>query len=170
MSSLSRFRFRATKPHWPHAWVSIGLVAVIACFVAMADGIRNWSVLVVYGIAAVSLFLSIQPWRSYLELDQRGFRIAWGAQSTYIRWCDVTALRPVLQHTGRYGGVAFTATLRSHSILGFFFNRRATVSGTIDGQDYGISDGQLYQLMAHLRANAECDTRPHHTSMKTSEG
>lgn len=160
MSSLnSRFRFRAAKPHWPYAWVSIGLVAIIACFFAMADGIRSLSVVIVYGIAAISLFLSFQPWRSFLELDPRGFRVAWGAQSTFIRWRDVTALRPILNHSGRWGGVSFTASAQSHSLLGLGFRRRVTVSGTIDGRIYGISDGQLFQLMNHLRGRAACDAR-----------
>ena len=159
MSSLNRFRFRAAKPNWPYAWVSIGLVALIACFFAMADGIRSLSVVIVYGIAAISLFLSFQPWRSFLDLDQRGFRVAWGAQSTFVRWRDVTALRPILNHSGRYGGVAFTASAQSHSLLGLSHRRRKTVSGTIDGRIYGISDGQLYQLMNHLRGRAACDSR-----------
>jgi hypothetical protein len=159
MSTLNRFRFRATKPHWQHAWVTIGLVAIIACFVAIADGIRSLSVVIVYGIAAISLFLSFQPWRSYLELDQRGFRVAWGAQSTFIRWRDVTTLRPILNPSGRYGGVAFTAAAQAHSMLGMSFRRRKTVSGTIDGRIYGISDGQLYQLMTHLRGRTACDSR-----------
>jgi len=160
MSSLNnRFRFRAAKPHWPYAWVSIGLIAIIACFFAVADGIRSLSVVIVYGIAAASLFLSFQPWRSFLELDQRGFRVAWGAQSTFIRWRDVTALRPILNPCGRYGGVTFTAAAQSHSLLGLAIRRRKPVSGTIDGRIYGISDGQLYQLMTHLRGRSACDSR-----------
>lgn len=158
MSSLSnRFRFRAAKPNWPYAWVSIGLVAIIACFVAIADGIRSLSVVIVYGIAAISLFLSFQPWRSFLELDHRGFRIAWGAQSTFVRWRDVTTMRPILNPCGRYDGVTFTAVAQSHSLLGLSIRRRKPVSGTIDGSVYGISDGQLYQLMSYLRGGATCD-------------
>lgn len=158
MSSLSnRFRFRTAKSNWPYAWVSIGLIAIIACFVAVADGIRSLSVVIVYGIAAASLFLSFQPWRSFLELDHRGFRIAWGAQSTFVRWRDVTTMRPILNPCGRYDGVTVTATAQSHSLLGLAIRRRKTVTVTIDGGVYGISDGQLYQLMSYLRGGAASD-------------
>lgn len=160
MSSLSnRFRFRTAKSNWPYAWVSIGLIAIIACFVAAADGIRSLSVVIVYGIAAGSLFLSFQPWRSFLELDHRGFRIAWGAQSTVVRWRDVTVIRPILNPCGRYDGVTVTAVAQSHSLLGLAIRRRKPVTVTIDGGVYGISDGQLYQLMSYLRGGAASELR-----------
>ena len=62
MSTLNRFRFRATKPHWQHAWVTIGLVAIIACFVAIADGIRSLSVVIVYGIGLTVWFFYSTYW------------------------------------------------------------------------------------------------------------
>lgn len=169
MTTVKKLRFRAVRPHWPQAWVTLGLAAITAGFVAVADGIQNWSVFVVYGIAAVSLFLSIQPWRSFLELDHRGFRLAWGAQCTAIRWCDVTSLRPVPQQGSRYGGVAFTAEARTHSLLGLLgMRRKMVVSGTIDAMYYGINDGQLYQLMTHLRGCVVDDMRAQATAAETA--
>lgn len=134
----------------------VGLIVAFACFIALADGLQNWSGLVMYGIAALAIFLSMQPWRSFLELDHHGFRVVWGAQSTIVRWCDVTGLRPAQQHCGRYGGVAFTAEVRPRRLLGLFRPRRGgVISGTIDARLYGISDGQLFQLMTHLRAGGD---------------
>nr|ART35862.1 B314 [uncultured bacterium] len=119
----------------------------------MADGIQSWSVLGVYLIAAVSLFLSAQPWRSFLELTPDGFRSVWGVQSTFVRWRDVGGLRPVLAPSGQYGGVAFSASRQIQDILGW---RRTVggVNGTLNGALYGVSDGKLYQLMYNLRSRA----------------
>jgi hypothetical protein len=153
MSSPEKIRLHAVKPHWPQAWICVGLIALTAFFTAMADGIQSWSVLGVYLIAAVSLFLSVQPWRSFLELTPDGFRSVWGVQSTFVRWRDVGGLRPVLAPSGQYGGVAFSAARQTQDILGW---RRTIggVNGTLTGALYGISDGKLYQLMYDLRARA----------------
>lgn len=153
MSSPEKIRLHAVKPHWPQAWICVGLIALTACFTAMADGIQSWSVLGVYLIAAVSLFLSVQPWRSFLELTPDGFRTVWGVQSTFVRWRDVGSLRPVLAPNGQYGGVAFSAARQIQGVLGW---RRASgaVTGTLSGALYGVSDGRLYQLMYDLRSRA----------------
>jgi hypothetical protein len=153
MSSPEKIRLHVVKPHWPHAWICVGLIALTACFAAMADGIQSWSVVGVYLIAAVSLFLSAQPWRSFLELTPDGFRTVWGVQSTVVRWRDIGDLRPVLAPSGHYGGVAFSATRQIQDVLGW---RRTTggITGTLNGGLYGVSDGKLYQLMYDLRSRA----------------
>ena len=134
----------------------VGLIVVVACLIALADGLENWMGLVTYGVAAFAILLSMQPWRSFLDLDEHGFRVVSGAQSTFIRWCDVTALRPAQHNIGCYGGVSFSAQVQPPRLFSKFRSRKPIViSGTIDARLYGISDGQLYQLMMHLRAASE---------------
>lgn len=156
MATLEKFHFRATKAHWPHASAMVGLIVVVACLIALADGLQNWTGLVTYGVAAFAILLSMQPWRSFLDLDQHGFRVVSGAQSTFIQWCEVTALRPAQHNSDCYGGVSFTAQVQPPRLFSKFRSRKPIViSGTIDARLYGISDGQLYQLMMHLRAGSE---------------
>lgn len=160
MTTFEKYHFRATKIHQSHAWAMIGLVVAFACLIALANGLDNWSGLVIYGVASLALLISLQPWRSYLELDHHGFRVVGGARSTVIRWCDVTGLRPARQRGGRYGGVTFTAVARPIKLFGLFHvGRGAVITGTIDAKLYGISDGQLHQLMTHLWAGDDSRTR-----------
>lgn len=152
MNSLERFHFPAIRAYRTHAWIMVGLIAVFAALMVIADGVENWTGLVIYGVSAVVLFLSLQPWRSYLELDHHGFRVVRGAQTTIIRWRDVKGLRPAQQQAGRNGGVAYTVEVQPHKLFGVIrIGRRGVNSGTINAKLYGISDGQLYQLMIHLR-------------------
>lgn len=155
MSSPEKIRLHAVKPHWPQAWICVGLVALTAGFTAMADGIQSWSVVGVYLIAVISLFLSVQPWRSFLELTPDGFRTVRGVQSTLVRWRDVGDLRPVLAPSGQYGGVAFSAARQIHGVLGWA-RTAGGVNGTLNGALYGVSDGRLYQVMYNLRSRAAC--------------
>lgn len=167
MTFLEKFHFRATRAHRSHAWAMIGLIAAFACMIALADGLENWLGLVIYGIGALALFLSMQPWRSFLELDHHGFKVVGGARSTVIHWCDVTGLRPAPQHGGRHGGVAYTAVARPYNLFGLIrIGRGAVISGTIEAKLYGISDGQLYQLMIHLRDSSDIKAR--HASAETA--
>lgn len=156
MHSSDAIRLRAIRPQWPHAWVCIGLIVATAVFTAMADGIQSWSVFGVYVIAAVCLFLAVQPWRSFLELGADGFRVVRGVQSTVIRWRDLGDLCPVLAPGGQYGGVAFSAACRSVNILGLRREIAGGISDTLNGARYGISDGRLFQLMYDLRMRAAC--------------
>ena len=152
MTSLEKFHFPAIRAYHTHAWIMAGLIAAFAVLMVIANGVENWTGLVIYGVSALVLFLSLQPWRSYLELDHHGFRIVRGAQSTIIPWRDVTGLRPAQQQAGRNGGVAYTVEMHPHKLFGVIrIGRRGVNSGTINAKLYGISDGQLYQLMIHLR-------------------
>ena len=164
MTSLEKFHFRATRAYRSHAWAMVGLIVAFACLIALADDLINWSGLAVYGVVALALLLTMQPWRNFLELDHHGFKVIGGAQGTVIRWCDVTSLRPAPQRGGRSGGVAYSAEARSHKLFGLIrMGRDKVVSGTIDARLYGISDGQLYQLMLHLR---DCsDSRARYASV-----
>ena len=161
MTSLERFHFSAIRPYHTHAWIMVGLIAAFAALMVLTDGVENWTGLVIYGVSAVVLFLSLQPWRSYLELDHHGFRVVRGAQSTIIHWHDVTGLRPAQQQAGRNGGVAYTVEMHPHKLFGVIrIGRRGVNSGTINAKLYGISDGQLYQLMIHLRDVSNSRARP----------
>ena len=163
MTSLEKFHFPAIHAYRTHAWIMVGLIAVFAALMVAADGVENWTGLVIYGISALVLFLSLQPWRSYLELDHHGFRVVRGAQSTIVRWRDVTGLRPAQQQAGRNGGVAYTVEVQPDKLFGVIpIARRGVVAGIINAKLYGISDGQLYQLMIHLRDVS--DSRARHAA------
>lgn len=157
MHSSDAIRLHAIRPQWPHAWVCVGLITLTAGFAAMADGIQSWSVLGVYIIAAVCLFLAVQPWHSFLELGADGFRVVWGVRSTFTDWRDLDDLCPVLAPSGQYGGVAFSATRQTVNILGLRRQIAGAINGTLNGALYGICDDRLFQLMYDLRARAAGD-------------
>lgn len=142
------------------AWLCISVMTFLVSIMVMQGGIQSWSVLALFVIAAVCLFRSMQPQRTYLELSGEGFAVVWGLHSSFTRWDDLAELRLVAPDD-RACGVAISTIARTHDFLGCWQrNSVAPFAVTLRGADYGTSDWRLYQLMTNFRRRALSGDEP----------